>query len=590
MTAAPPPELDSTLPVDAAGETPWRRLSARMLLVHPIRELGQLLAPFLGLFILGRVRDDGLPPLVQAGFLVVPILLGLARWLTTTYRFTEHQLQLRSGLLKRSTLSAPLDRVRTVDVTSSPLHRILGLASVNVGTGADRAITLDGLPVAEARRLRIELHGRGAAGEGAAAGAAPESWATAGGDAGRAAGGLGAAGADAGTTDPPLSRAGSAEAGASHAAAPGREGADEIELARFDPRWLRFAPFTDAGLVTALAGLGFFGRYLGDLRARFASTAVGRSLGEHWANAGFVVLVVEVTLGVIVVLVVISLVVYVLTYWGYRLSRHDRGTLQVRRGLLTARATSLDETRVRGVRLSEPLLLRLVSGASLNALTTRLHGREGATSDLLTPPAPRGLAIRVGTDVIAALSGRGVRGRSPAAGPLPAADPEGLWGAEAALTGPLTAHGPAAVRRRYTRALLAALVTVGVLAVLTWHFGWAWLLPAVVAAFLLPVSAALGWDRSRSLGHRLTGGLLVARSGSLPRRRTVATVDGIIGWTVRSTYFQRRAGLVTLSAMTATGMGTIDIIDVPLEAAWQVMRAGSGDWLEEVRGPALERV
>ena len=53
---------------------------------------------------------------------------------------------------------------------------------------------------------------------------------------------------------------------------------------------------------------------------------------------------VDLLQGAAVVLIVVSLLSlagYVLSYWGFRLTRHPGGTLQVSRGLLTTRATSI---------------------------------------------------------------------------------------------------------------------------------------------------------------------------------------------------------------------------------------------------------
>src|SRR5205823_4294188 len=79
----------------------------------------------------------------------------------------------------------------------------------------------------------------------------------------------------------------------------------------------------------------------------------------------------------------------------------------------------------------------------------------------------------------------------------------------------------------------------------------AWLPAAALAAF--PVALALAADRCRSLGHALTEGTLVTRWGSLDRRRCALTTDGIIGWHLRQSFFQRRAGLATLPATHAAG-------------------------------------
>jgi putative membrane protein len=54
-------------------------------------------------------------------------------------------------------------------------------------------------------------------------------------------------------------------------------------------------------------------------------------------------------------------------------------------------------------------------------------------------------------------------------------------------------------------------------------------------------------------GHRIDGRCWLARAGGLERRRDCMAAEGIIGWTVRQTFFQRRAGVATLIAATATG-------------------------------------
>ena len=77
----------------------------------------------------------------------------------------------------------------------------------------------------------------------------------------------------------------------------------------------------------------------------------------------------------------------------------------------------------------------------------------------------------------------------------------------------------------------------------------------------------LALDRYRSLGHALAGSALVTRQGSFERRRDVLACDGIIGWNVRESFFQRRAGLATLTATTAAGRQRYVVPDVPLPLA-----------------------
>ena len=129
----------------------------------------------------------------------------------------------------------------------------------------------------------------------------------------------------------------------------------------------------------------------------------------------------------------------------------------------------------------------------------------------------------------------------------------------------LTPHGPAARRRRYLRALLPALVLVVAAGAAIWSGATPWL--GLVATLTIPVAAMLAADRYRSLGHALSGGTLVMQQGSLGRRRDLLECEGIIGWNLSETLFQRRAGLATLTATTAAGRQRYAVTDVPLPMA-----------------------
>ena len=78
-----------------------------------------------------------------------------------------------------------------------------------------------------------------------------------------------------------------------------------------------------------------------------------------------------------------------------------------------------------------------------------------------------------------------------------------------------------------------------------------------------PGRELLAIDRYRRLGHGLTDQHLVVRSGSLRGRRDIVQRTGIIGWNLQQSWFQRRAGLVTLVATTAAGGQAYAAIDIP---------------------------
>ena len=482
-------------------EIPWRRLSVRMLAVHPVREVLRAWPVLIGVLFLGTRSGvgGGLWGLVGVGVVVV---MGLMRWFTTTYRVSAEQVQVRRGLLKRETLTVPRDRIRTVDITASPLHRVLGLALVNVGTGRnDRkndGLKLDALTADEASRLRVELLDR------------------------------------------------SAPVSVDDAAAPVPP-APEIVLAELRPGWLRYAPFSLSGLVTVAVTIGFVFQVANEAKIRLDRLGPVRSTADRLAHTTVWLAVVQVAIAFLLIVALFSTIAYVVAYYGFRLTRQPGGTLHIVRGLLTRRSITIEERRLRGTEVSQPLPLRWAGGARALAIATGLRVGRGAErgGSLLVPPAPRAEAERVAGDVL--------RDPSPA-------------------TISLTRHGPRARQRRYTRALLGTGLVIGVLAVLWWLANWpSW--PVVAALLLIPVAVLLAEDRYRNLGHALTGHVLVVRQGSLVRRRAMLVRDGIIGFNFHQSLFQRRAGVVTVEATTAGGRQRYAALDVPVGIAVTVADA-----------------
>ena len=88
-----------------------------------------------------------------------------------------------------------------------------------------------------------------------------------------------------------------------------------------------------------------------------------------------------------------------------------------------------------------------------------------------------------------------------------------------------------------------------------------------LALTMLVVGAGLAHDRWRGLGHALVDGHLVARSGSLDRRREALHTPSVIGWNLRATWFQRRVGLTDLVATTAGGRQRVRVLDLDESAA-----------------------
>ena len=520
-----PPPADPSRDLRATPGLPvltWRRLDPRMLLIHPVQAVIRFLPALVGLLLAGRIGGSGRGYLLEAGAVLVLVGYGISRWFTTRYRIDNGQIELRRGLFVRQVLATPADRIRTVDVTASPMHRLLGVAKVDVGTGSgagNERIVLDALPAAEATRLRSELLHRRGPGTEAGAGVGTATGAQ---DPAPAAG-----------SARPATRTGDSRQPAPPAAAQ-PDVAVETTLAQFDPRWTRYAPFTSAGVVAALAVWGVSMQYLPTVfGSRGASV---RDLGDQLSRQPWWLLVPAAAALFAVVLVVLSAAGYLLGFWGFRLTRHPQGSLHTTRGLLTTRRTSIEEARIRGVEIGEPLGLRVAGARRLQVVTTGLR-RSGdqAGGSLLVPPAPRDIVTAVAAQVVSD---------------------------DVATTAPLRRHGPAARRRRLVRALLPAAVLGVALVVTGWIRDWPVALLAVALLLMLVSALLLAADRYAGLGHVLTDRHLVVRSGSLARRRDIVQRRGVVGLQWRQTFFQRRAGLATFTVTTAAGRHAYHAVDL----------------------------
>ena len=487
----------------AAPGDGWSRLDPRKLLLDPVKVLGQFLFPaVVALFGVSRSDSGSWQPWFLPLLIAGPLLLGALPWLTTHYRITGSHVQLRSGVLNKRTSTAALERVRSVDLEASLLHRLLRLQKVQIGTGVDdERITLDALAAADAQRLRgVLLRASAAVPHGPPAAM------------------------DADTDREPDAEA-DAPAVRHDAPPPARE------LARIDWSWLRFAPFSLARLVVVAGAFGVLSQFADDLPIFDEDHA--RSAWEWLRQFALTLVIVVVTVGALLGWVLISVLGYVVQWWGFRLTR-EAGSLHLRSGLVTTRSVTVEEAKVRGVELREQLLLRAVGGAELRTLSTGLQ--SGVTQVL--PPCPREVAVAVGGDVLAE--------------PHP-------------MTVALAPHGRRARRRAWFTALDGAVVPPVLSLVPVWWWDLAWWWPLVVAAVTLPFAAVVAEATYRHLGHALTAQHLVAGSGALARVRTVLEVEGIIGWVLVQTWWQRRIGLADLVATTAAGAERVLVRDVRLE-------------------------
>jgi putative membrane protein len=477
----------------------WSQLDRRGPAVTALITLGIAMGSVVPISV--GIRDEGHPlwqviPVVGAGLLV---FVGIATWVErlrrryTRYRVTDERVELRFSWVMHHLRSVPRDRIRTVDLTANPLLRLFGVVKVQIGTGqqsGDKSqLVLSPLDRALAERLRTQLLTRT-------------------------------------TTAIPA--------------------ADEVAvrqppaIAELDWSWIRYAPIS---VTTPILGAAAFGGLL-QVSDWFGlqETVIGKA-GELLRDLPLVATVGVLVLAGVVIGVVGSLVLFTELWWGYRLVRED-GVFRVRRGLLTTRSLSLDESRLRGVEVVEPIGARVLGAARVDAVATGLRDRgnnDRSDPKTLLPAAARQVAHRVAADILdepvsPTESVRLIRH------PLAARGRRMRWavGSVVLVSGPL--------------AILGVLLTEVLL-----HLAW------ISAVVLLPVAVALARDAYRNLGHGITGGFLVSRHGATARRTVALQRQGIIGWTITSSPFQRRAGLLTLSATTAASKGAYPVYDVGIQ-------------------------
>ncbi|SDT18177.1 PH domain-containing protein [Actinoplanes derwentensis] len=325
----------------------WQRLHPRMVaisLTWLVPPLGSILVTLLltgGDLDLAAVITTGS---ICLSFVIIAVAFTV-RLRTTRYRITGDRVELRTGAFLRRYRTIPRDRIRTVDVTATPLHRLLGLRAVRISTGEHvagdgRHLTLDGVTAEHADRLRR------------------------------------------------LARAGI--------------GGDRV-IAALTWRWLRYAPLT----LWGVAGVGFvaggFARLLDSLRINPAEVGFLRDIWFTLAGLPLWLAIVVPILVVVLLGVVTSLATFVETWWDYRLDEAGEGAFRLHRGLFSTRSVWLERRRLHGVQITEPLPLRLARGARLNAVATGLGSADDRPTSMrsaLLPPASRTEVEHIATTVL----------------------------------------------------------------------------------------------------------------------------------------------------------------------------------------------
>lgn len=484
----------------------WRQLHPRTVPVTLLTVAG-ILAGVAVPIIIGLADDVPVLLAVTIAFGGIVVLSGLAaladlmRWRHTTYRVTDERVELRYAWVLHKLRSVPRERVRTVDMTANPLQRVFGVVKVTIGTGQQSGDTSH-VTLDPVDKVVAEELRRVLLRRGPASAAGE-------------AGGEGT---------------GAAEVAAGESVGP--------EIAALDWRWIRYAPIS---VTTPLLGAAAFGGVMQVSEWFNLQGAVFRTARDLFGGLPVVGLVAVLLAVAVVVGVIGSLGLFVEMWFRYRLSRED-GNIVMSRGLLNTRSLSLERRRLRGVEVIEPLGARLAGAARVDVIATGMtkKGDDDKTDPkTILPAAPYETACRVAADVL---------------------------GSTAATATAVAGHPRAALWRRVRWGLYTVLVVAGVLTFLGWlltdvllHLAW---ISAVVGT---PVAVFLAVESYRNLGHGLAPEHLVTRYGVGARRTAALQRTGVIGWTMTSSPFQRRAGLMTIHATTAANKGAYPVYDVGID-------------------------
>jgi putative membrane protein len=297
------------------------------VLVVARRFIGVSLIPVLALLVSLGTRV--LVPLILAAFFVgVP--LAVLAWWRFTYRVAGGRLEVRSGIVNRTSRVVPLERVRGVDLTAPFVHRLLGLVKVEIEVaagGQDKAeLSLAAVSRAEGEAVR-ELLLRGAR--------TVET-----------------------TEEPrPLFRA-----------TPGLLALGGLTSGRY-----LLAPAAVVGVLFNLAD-----DLPGNVLERATDAAVDRAPTDPvWIAAG-------IASGIALVLL-LAVAGSLLVDWGFTL-RAESDRLTAERGLLTRRTVSIDRERIRGLDVRDTPLRRLFDVAAVTAVAGGVGGSGGRTT--LAPVLP----------------------------------------------------------------------------------------------------------------------------------------------------------------------------------------------------------
>ncbi|MFC0676611.1 PH domain-containing protein [Lysobacter korlensis] len=475
MTAPEPvtPGAPATEPGPVAGEAiagapaAEHRLHPMSWLFVLLQQLKQFIAPLIALLVFGQGDRNELWPLIGVGVLA---LTSLWQYFTYRYGVADDSLVVRSGLLERSLRVIPFSRIHNVALQQSMLHRVFGVAEVRLESAGGRK------PEAQMRVLRLD---------------------------------------DALALESLIRRRGitTADVAAGAEAAPPLLSLPTAEV-------VRLGLVSNRGLIVvgaAVAGVSqMTPRALPNLFEQWGERAFGWAMQGEASLSTYALGAASLFVLAVLALRLLSIVLALLQYSGFRLSEHGR-RLTVEHGLLARWRTSASRRRIQAFTLREGVMHRMLGRRSLEVDTAVAEDQQQQRAlrelaPIATPEACGALITHL----------------------LPHSDWHALdW----------QSLPPHAWRLWMPDALLTVLAS----AVLGWYLGsWG----ALVLAWL-PVSWFAARARAQRAGYAVNPAIVAVREGWWSRYWRFAEIDKLQSLQLTRSPLDRRCGTATLWLDTA---------------------------------------
>jgi putative membrane protein len=451
--------------------------------------------------------------------------IALLRYWFFRFRLEEDRVLIHQGVLKRTALDLPFDRIQGINVERSLVDRILGLVTIRLDTAG--TIVAEGrLPsvssgMADWLRTRVDGSRRESAGE-----------------------------EDSGAAEIPVSDSPTAaDVHRQRAMEHGQTTARDQLLLRLTPADMFRIGLADRTALVFAGALAILAE-----AAEPVQRLIGGAVASLW-NAmaslgipGQVFAAAAVVLAIVVVFLLGAVASAFLRHHDFTLWR--RGTAyRTRGGLLTQKEVVVETAKIQQLTLSQNVVMRWFARYRFGALPAGALPMQGADT-----PSTLEVAQNLGIPLTKA--------------PLAEQLHRELFGAEGnGLTLVPSNPGFMRVSPHYVRALMIRITVVpvaaGALAPLLWSgAAGAWLAPLAIwwtGWVVLSGLIALQCWRRRGYLHDEDG--LASRRGLIGNRVDAFLFRKVQGVTLRRSPLQRRRGLATVEVHLASGVVTVPYID-----------------------------